>query len=456
MPTFSETMTQTVNKRSTIAWAPFSPKHRAYIKNALKVKMSVAEGAVRSGKTIDHCIIAAAYLETCPDKIHLASGSTLPNAKLNIGDCNGFGLEHLFRGRCKWGKYKDNECLRLYTQTGEKVVVFAGGGKADSYKKILGNSYGLWIATEINEHFDSDDARVSFIKVASDRQIAAQKPLRLWDLNPSNPNASIYTEYIDRYQDPAIAEAMGGYQYQHFTIADNLSVSEERRRQIEAEYTVGTIRYRRNILGERCIAEGLVYPCFCDNEDDYYITAEEVPEDIRSICVGQDFGGNKSKHAFCASALSRDGRTLYVLKSAEDRATGTNVDYICNSLESFINAVQGIYNRPVTRVYADSAEQAIINTERGRFPGMIQNSIKNEVIDRIRAVDLLLATKRIKIVKSENESLISALRSATYDPKSAKDSRLDIPGVTNICPLDAFEYSWEAYIRDLTRDVYRR
>jgi hypothetical protein len=145
-----------------------------------------------------------------------------------------------------------------------------------------------------------------------------------------------------------------------------------------------------------------------------------------------------------------------VLKSAEDRATGTNVDYICNSLESFINAVQGIYNRPVTRVYADSAEQAIINTERGRFPGMIQNSIKNEVIDRIRAVDLLLSTKRIKIVKSENESLISALRSATYDPKSAKDSRLDIPGVTNICPLDAFEYSWEAYIRDLTRDVYRR
>lgn len=442
--------------KCTIPWSPFSPKHRAYIKNALKVKMSVAEGAVRSGKTIDHCIIAAAYLETCPDKIHLASGSTLPNAKLNIGDCNGFGLEHLFRGRCKWGKYKDNECLRLYTQTGEKVVVFAGGGKADSYKKILGNSYGLWIATEINEHFDSDDARVSFIKVASDRQIAAQKPLRLWDLNPSNPNASIYTEYIDRYQDPAIAEAMGGYQYQHFTIADNLSVSEERRRQIEAEYTVGTIRYRRNILGERCIAEGLVYPRFCDNEDDYYITAEEVPEDIRPICVGQDFGGNKSKHAFCASALSRDGRTLYVLKSAEDRATGTNVDYICNSLESFINAVQGIYNRPVTRVYADSAEQAIINTERGRFPGMIQNSIKNEVIDRIRAVDLLLATKRIKIVKSENESLISALRSATYDPKSAKDSRLDIPGVTNICPLDAFEYSWEAYIRDLTRDTFRR
>lgn len=450
MPTFSETMTQTVNKRSTIAWAPFSPKHRAYIKNALKVKMSVAEGAVRSGKTIDHCIIAAAYLETCPDKIHLASGSTLPNAKLNIGDCNGFGLEHLFRGRCKWGKYKDNECLRLYTQTGEKVVVFAGGGKADSYKKILGNSYGLWIATEINEHFDSDDARVSFIKVAADRQIAAQKPLRLWDLNPSNPNASIYTEYIDRYQDPTIAEAMGGYQYQHFTIKDNLAVSEERRKQIEAEYTVGTIRYRRNILGERCIAEGLVYPMFVDNEDDYYIEVEDVPKrDLGYICIGQDFGGNKSKHTFCASAITRDYRYIYVLASEEHNATGTSVKDVERALDQFCGRIEALYGH-IDYVFADSAEQTIINSERQSTKWNIRNSVKNEIVDRIRATDIFLTTKRLKIVKSQNASLIAAMRSATWDPKATDDRRLDIPGTTNICPLDAFEYSWEFWIKRLT------
>ena len=78
-------------KTTTIKWQPFSQKHKRYIKNALKNKMSVAEGAIRSGKTIDHCIIACMYLEICPDKIHLASGSTIANAKMNIGDCNGFG-----------------------------------------------------------------------------------------------------------------------------------------------------------------------------------------------------------------------------------------------------------------------------------------------------------------------------------------------------------------------------
>jgi len=102
--------------------------------------MSVAEGSVRAGKTIDNCIIACAYLETCPDKIHLATGSTIANAKMNIGYANGFGLECLFKGRCRWGKFKDNEALFINTKTGEKVVIFAGGGKADSYKKILGKT----------------------------------------------------------------------------------------------------------------------------------------------------------------------------------------------------------------------------------------------------------------------------------------------------------------------------
>ena len=124
----------------TIEWKPFSAKHKRYIKESLKNRMCVAEGAIRSGKTIDHCVIASMYLETCKDKIHLATGSTIGNAKLNIGDCNGFGLEHLFRGRCRWGKYKDNEALYILTKTGEKVVIFAGGGKADSYKRILGET----------------------------------------------------------------------------------------------------------------------------------------------------------------------------------------------------------------------------------------------------------------------------------------------------------------------------
>ena len=107
-------------KTATINWSPFSKKHRDYIRASLSNWFMVAEGAIRSGKTIDHCIIASMYLETCPDKIHLASGSTIANAKMNIGDCNGYGLQHIFRGRCKWGLYQGNEALYIRTKTGTK------------------------------------------------------------------------------------------------------------------------------------------------------------------------------------------------------------------------------------------------------------------------------------------------------------------------------------------------
>lgn len=311
-----------MTKSQTIAWSPFSDKHKTYIRRALANKMNVAEGAIRSGKTIDHCIIAAAYLEICPDKIHLASGSSMPNAKLNIGACNGFGLENLFRGRCKWGKYKGNEALFLQTKTGEKIVIFAGGGKADSYKKILGNSYGLWIATEINEHYDSDDSRESFIKVAFGRQAAAVKPLILWDLNPCSPKHAIYEQYIDKYKEGFL----GGYQYEHFTMDDNLSIGEARKAEIKSQYDIGSVWYRRDILGERCVAEGLIYERFANDEDAYFI--DDVPRDTRGrhilkkINIGVDFGGNGSNHAFVATGFDEGWENVYVLASRSIPARG--------------------------------------------------------------------------------------------------------------------------------------
>lgn len=296
--------------RRTIEWQPFSKKHKNYIKNALRHRMNVAEGAIRSGKTIDHCIIAAMYLETCKDKIHLASGSTIGNAKLNIGVCNGFGLENLFKGRCHWGKFRDNEALYIATKTGQKVVIFAGGAKADSYKRILGNSYGLWIATEINEHYDSDDSRTSFIKVAFGRQVAAQNPLVLWDLNPCNPGNDIYKNYIDAYK----KGFEGGYQYEHFTINDNLSISPERRAQIESQYVKGTVWYRRDILGERCIAEGLIYPMYekamGKPPEPIYVNGKWMNPPSEYV-IALDYG---TQNAFAAYLFAKWGRVWYAIR----------------------------------------------------------------------------------------------------------------------------------------------
>lgn len=422
--------------KQTIDWKPFSKKHKVYIKNALKNRMNVAEGAIRSGKTIDHCIIAAMYLETCPDKIHLASGSTIGNAKLNIGVCNGYGLENLFAGRCKWGKFRDNEALFIATKTGQKVVIFAGGAKADSYKRILGNSYGLWIATEINEHFDSEDSRTSFIKVAFGRQIAAKKPLVLWDLNPCNPGHKIYSDYIDAYKTGYV----GGYQYEHFTIADNLSISEERRAEIESQYTKGSIWYRRDILGERCIAEGLIYPM-------YEKAVKEVPAGTPSEYVlSMDYG---TQNAFAAYLFGKIGKTWYALREyyysgRDSKIQKTDAQYL-NDLVAFIYDIDT--GRRIRTIIDPSAASfiALLKKYEHRF-----NVIRadNDVADGIRETANALDNGYV-VISPRCEKLISELSGYTWDPK-AEDDR---PIKENDHGCDALRYfiKTEHVVREATK-----
>ncbi len=433
----------------TIEWSPFSAKHKRYIHNALQCKMSVAEGSIRSGKTIDNCIIAAAILEDTPDKIHLASGSTIGNAKLNIGACNGFGLENLFRGRCKWGKYKGNECLYIYTKTGEKVVIFAGGGKADSYKKILGNSYGIWIATEINEHYDSDDSRESFIKVAMGRQLASQNPRILWDLNPCNPRHPIYADYIDAYKNSDVFTS--GYNYEHFTLRDNLSISEERLAEIEAQYDRNSIWYKRDILGERCVAEGLIYRQFADTPEKYLMSEAEAKRDLIICNIGVDFGGNGSATAFVCTGFTRGFQKVVVLRS-QRIAQEINPEELNNLFALFVKECYNAYGKAF-EVRADSAEQILIrglkNTAlRQGLRVTVLNAMKRPINDRIKLVNKLIAQERFAWCKGA-QTVADALCEATWDVRHP-DERLD-DGSHDQDSIDALEYSIEPYMNELSR-----
>lgn len=441
-----------MSKSCQIPWKPFSDKHKIYIAQAINSRLAVAEGAIRSGKTIDNCIIAAMYLDTCEDKIHLASGSTVANAKMNIGDCNGFGLQHLFRGRCRWGKYKDMDALYIKARAGtskkspiiEKIVIFTGGGKKDSFRKILGNSYGLWIGTEINQHYDSDDSD-SFIKVAFGRQAAAKRPLTLWDLNPSSPNHPIYKKYIDLYMQKGLE---GGYTYMHFTMNDNLSIDEVRRKQIASLYVKGSIWYRRDILGERCNSEGLIYTAFAAKPDSFRLKANQLPPIIVVEC-GVDFGGNGSAQAFVAVGYTYMYRDVIVLDSKriteQVDSEQLNAHFI-----AFARNVYNKYSKSFNTNY-DNSEVVLGNSLRSaviqnRLPIQVKPAIKSPILQRIRLVTTLMAQHRFWILEG-NKTVESALESALWN-KDKPDERLD-NGTTDIDTLDALEYAIEKHYANL-------
>lgn len=445
-----------VRKRSTLHFV-FSDKHKAYIRQCMENQINVAEGAVRAGKTVDNVFAFACLLETSPDKFHLATGSTIANAKLNIGVCNGLGLEAQFRGRCRWGKYQDNECMFVKTKAGERIIIFAGGAKADSFKKIRGNSYGMWIATEINLHHDDT------IKEAFNRQLAAKCIKVFWDLNPGNPNAPIYRDYIDTYaKKQAAGEFVGGYNYEHFTIRDNLTVSPERLREIESRYVVGSIWYKRDIEGVRCVPDDLVYRQFAENKARWIIPQAKVLERVkhmRFISIGIDYGGNRSLTTFVASGISFDYSALTVLKDHHipGKKGEIDADRVNREFIMFARTLMSLYPTvPIKYVFADSEAQYLTNGLRkaikaAGLPFEIGDSAKYEIVQRIICTNTLLALDRLAI-SEDCPLLVAGLESAVWDKDKAEkgiDVRLD-NGTSDIDILDAFEYSFERFIKKLT------
>ena len=430
----------------------FGAKHLKYIKHCDDAMINVAEGAVRAGKTVDNVIAFCRALCKTRDKIHLATASTQAVAKAVIGDCNGFGIEHYFRGQCRWGKYEGNEALFICgpkTRFRMRVIVFVGGALANSFQKFRGFSIGMWIATEINLHHDKT------IKEAFNRQLAAKDRKVFWDLNPSPPEAAIYKDYIDLYaKKQRDGDLAFGYNYEQFTIFDNINISDDVKKQIISQYTEGSVWYRRDIKGERCSPEGLIFPLFAEKLEEFVV--DEYPKNLRLISVGIDFGGTNSKTTFTASGIVGNFTSAVILADHKiDGGKGTvDVDLIVKELWEFVSFLRAIFPMtPIVSINCDCAEQAIINTIRAFFRRRhvaipIQDSIKGTINNRIFALSALMSQRRLTVHK-DCKNVIGSYSSQVWDPdEPTKFVRLD-NGTKDIDTADATEYSLAPYFNAL-------
>lgn len=440
-----------VRSKKTIPYN-FSEKHKEYIRRCRECMINVAEGAVRAGKTVDNILAFCEELKRTPDMLHLATASTAATAKTVIGDCNGFGVEHFFRGQCRWGKYKGNEALIICGKsTGyrKRIILFMGGAKADSYKKFRGMSFGMWIGTEINLHHDNT------IKEAVNRQLAAKHRKIFWDLNPDNPRAKIYTDYIDKYAEQnKKGELLGGYNYEHFTIFDNINISESSKRIFISQYDAQTIWYKRDILGMRCIAEGLIFRKFADTPEQFI--TDEKAKNIRFISIGIDFGGNGSKTTFVATAMIGKFESVQVIADYKlSGGKGTiDPDKINRELLTFYQYVKQEYpSAEIPYIFPDCAEQTLITGIRlfmmkNRIRIAVTDSYKGRINDRIYALNGLMTQGRFK-VHSSCKNVIDSLSSQCWDPKKlTEDVRLD-DGTFDIDTADALEYSFSSFIKQM-------
>lgn len=424
--------------------APFSQNQIAYAQRSEHSWLNVAEGGKRGGKNVLQTLIYCLMLETHPDPMHLIAGVSTATARINILDCDGYGLYNYFEGRYRKGKFENKSCVYIQTKVGEKVIIIAGGGKNGDERFIKGNTYGSVYITEANECAET------FIKECFDRTASSHLRKMFFDLNPKAAKHWFYTNILEFHEQAQKLNPKYGYNYGHFTIADNYSIDNKRLREILATYDKNSVWYQRDIKGLRVSADGLIYYLFANNTKKYLI--DKLMANITNIVIGVDFGGNGSQHAFVATAYTPYYKQVIVLASRRVPAANTTSIDLQKAFIDFCSIIFTAYHKPM-ECRADSAEQVLKNDLQmaivnARLPIVVRNAMKRPIRDRIRLENVLLATGRLKFLSHTTLSLQEAMATAVWDKNEFDDVRLD-DGTSDIDSLDAFEYTLEPFMREL-------
>lgn len=427
-------------------YAPLNAKQWRYFQDTAFSWLNVAEGGKRAGKNILNLLAWAACLETHPDKLHLAAGVSLASAKMNILDSNGFGLRFMFEGRCRTGKYMDKEAIYIRTRTGEKIVIFVGGGKINDAALIKGNSYGTAYVTEANE------CHQLFLQEVMDRTLASSDRKLFMDLNPKPPRHWFYADFLD-YQDELKKHGENPrYNYAHFTIADNMSLPDDKLREVLKTYDKGSVWYKADILGLRTAASGRIYTAFGTQS---IITQQQIQRtQYHELSVGVDVGGTDATVAtLCAYTPGWkevhliDG--LYHKQGISDKMDEeTYVKLICDWLERWQRAfpvIGDIYVDSAAKLFKSGLRNELIRRGLNRLA--VKGFDKSDGINnRISANMLLLNTGRFKVAE-HMDKWIEAYTNATWNPTAYEKGeweRLD-DGSYPIDCLDSAEYGFYPY-----------
>nr|WP_272582167.1 phage terminase large subunit [[Clostridium] innocuum] len=427
--------------------------------------LNVAEGGKRAGKNILNTMAYGAVLEDHPDRLHLVAGVTLATAKMNVIDSNGFGLKHIFKGRCREGKYEERDALYVQTRTGEKIVICAGGGKVNDAARIKGNSYGTVYITEVNE------CHQSFVQEVFDRTLASTKRQLFFDLNPMSPSHWFYSDILD-YQDELKARGENeGYNYEHFTIADNMSLSDAKLREVLLTYDKTSLWYQADILGRRTAASGRIYERYSYKDvvitPDYISDKEFKDKGKRFVqfSIGVDIGGTDATVATLTGftegyreAIKLDG---YYHKQGKNTSGYTHDKYAKEIVDKIVEwertyhfYVPFFFNS--CDIFCESADklfrQALSNElqRRGIYITVNPSYKKDGIVARIRLECILMNQGRLKIM-NHMKPWIEAYENAVWDvDEKAKGEwvRVDDGSYPVDC-LDSGEYGIHPYARYL-------
>lgn len=332
----------------------------------------ICDGSIRSGKTVSMTVGFFLWsMATFNNQKFCICGKTIESLRRNVI----LNLRDWIPAEIQITERRAENKIIVSDGCGHENTYFLFGGRDESSYMLV---QGITLAGALLDE-------VALMPRSFVEQVCARCSVygsKLWfNCNPGGPEHWFYKTWIQR------AKELNALHI-HFTMADNLSLAKEIRERYERMY-VGVF-YRRYILGEWCLAEGLIYPF--DKETH---TVKDLPEEIEQgfgeWYISCDYGTLNpfslglwwvhEGRAIRVDEYYYSGRGSSVMKTDEEYYT---------ELETLAG------DRAIRCVIVDPSAASFIATIRrhGRFA---VRKARNEVLPGIRLTAAMLKAGVIKI-----------------------------------------------------------
>ena len=245
-----------------------------------------------------------------------------------------------------------------------------------------------------------------------------------FNCNPAGPSHWFKVNWIDKAKEKNIV-------YLHFTMDDNLSLSEEVKERYRKMFT--GVFFKRYILGLWVLAEGIIYQNF--DRDKHCIDEEDIPSKFDYFYVTSDYGiTNPQVFLLCGIKFVNKKPHIWVLKEYYNKGLDGKLKTDTVFLKDYKKLIKGL---EIKQVIIDPSATSLINLFK-------ENNIRvreadNTVVDGINLVMAFLNQCRIHIVEKYCPNLIREFGSYVWDEK-AQEKGEDKPIKMNDHALDALRY----------------
>ena len=394
-------------RKAIFKFKPFSQKQRMVLNwwtehSPVKdYEGIIADGAIRSGKTVSMSLSFVFWaMETFNGENFIMAGKTISSFQRNVLT----NLKTMLRSRgyhCIHHISGETPNMLEVSRKGVTNYFYIFGGKDEGSQDLV---QGI---TAAGAFFDEVALMPeSFVNQATGR--CSVEGSKFWfNCNPGGPLHWFKVNWIDKCRAKK-------YLYLHFTMDDNLSLSEK----IKARYCgmYAGVFYLRYIKGLWKVAEGLIYTMFSD-ECMYSSLAPHIPNTAQKM-ISVDYGTTNP----CVFLETwDDGETIWIeweyrwdSRSEEAQRSGhpqkTDKEY-ADDMAQFMGS------RPEDQciVIVDPSAASFIQELRSR--GWVVKPADNEVLDGIRKVSTMLASGRLKINR-RCTGLCAEMQAYVWDDKA--------------------------------------